>query len=289
THLDSFEIIKVLGKGSMGKVMLVREKSSGKLFALKSIHKNWVVKHREIEHTISERNILVKIREMNHPFLMKLHQSFQTDTELFLVIDYYPGGDLATQLARFYKFDEERARFYAAEMILGIKELHRNGVVYRDLKPENVLLANTGHLVLTDFGLSKMFRDESKTTTFCGTAEYLAPEILTSLAYDYKVDLWSFGTLLYEMLVGITPFWADNQSVMYQRVLSANLEFPEDISQDAKDLISKLLVRGAHNRLDCDGVQNHPFFKDVNWDDVYSLKLKPPYVPSIKNECDLSN
>lgn len=162
--------------------MLVRENSSKKLFALKAISKEWVILQREIEHTKSERNILANVAEISHPFLIKLRHSFQSNAQLFMVLDYYPGGDIATQLAKWHKFEPERCLFYAAEIVLGIEELHRQGIVYRDLKPENILLALDGHIVLTDFGLSKQFPTfsasspyltEDKTNTFCGTAEYL--------------------------------------------------------------------------------------------------------------------
>lgn len=165
--------------------MLVSERKSKKLFALKAISKEWVILQREIEHTKSERNILAKVARISHPFLIKLRHSFQSNAQLFMVLDYFPGGDIATQLAQWHRFTPERCLFYAAEIVLGIEELHRQGIVYRDLKPENILLALDGHIVLTDFGLSKQFPSpssyksaEDKTNTFCGTAEYLV-RILT--------------------------------------------------------------------------------------------------------------
>ncbi|KAF9209955.1 hypothetical protein BGZ49_009231 [Haplosporangium sp. Z 27] len=299
--IEDFQLIRVLGKGCMGKVMLVREHKSKKLFALKAISKEWVILQREIEHTKSERNILANVARISHPFLIKLRHSFQSNAQLFMVLDYYPGGDIATQLAKWHRFEPERCLFYAAEIVLGIEELHRQGIVYRDLKPENILLALDGHIVLTDFGLSKQFPsfsgstpnlEENKTNTFCGTAEYLAPEILRAAEYSYAVDWWSLGTLLYEMLSGITPFWAENHAQMYQRVLEDDLEFFMEIDQYAVDFISGLLERNPDNRLGsggADDVKSHPYFSSIDWDIVMQRKLPCPYVPELVSEEDLSN
>ncbi|KAG0273068.1 hypothetical protein BGZ95_011127 [Linnemannia exigua] len=299
--IEDFQLIKVLGRGCMGKVMLVREHKSKRLFALKAISKEWVILQREIEHTKSERNILANVARISHPFLIKLRHSFQSNAQLFMVLDYYPGGDIATQLAKWHKFEPERCLFYAAEIVLGIEELHRQGIVYRDLKPENILLAFDGHIVLTDFGLSKQFPTfsasspyltEDKTNTFCGTAEYLAPEILRAAEYSYAVDWWSLGTLLYEMLSGITPFWAENHAQMYQRVLEDELEFPMEIDQYAASFIAGLLERDPDNRLGSQGVhhvKNHPYFDTIDWDMALKRQLPCPYLPDLVSEEDLSN
>ncbi|KAG0021733.1 hypothetical protein BGZ80_001799 [Entomortierella chlamydospora] len=299
--VEDFQLIRVLGKGCMGKVFLVREHKSKKLFALKAISKEWVILQREIEHTKSERNILANVARISHPFLIKLRHSFQSNAQLFMVLDYYPGGDIATQLAKWHRFEPARCLFYAAEIVLGIEELHRQGIVYRDLKPENILLALDGHIVLTDFGLSKQFPSfsgsssslaENKTNTFCGTAEYLAPEILRAAEYSYAVDWWSLGTLLYEMLSGITPFWAENHAQMYQRVLEDDLEFFMEIEQDAADFISGLLERNPDNRLGSGGacdVKSHPYFSSIDWDVAMQRKLPCPYIPELVSEEDLSN
>ncbi|KAF9364772.1 hypothetical protein BGX34_000442 [Mortierella sp. NVP85] len=295
--LEDFQLIKVLGRGCMGKVMLVREHKSKKLFAMKAISKEWVILQREIEHTKSERNILANVAKISHPFLIKLRHSFQNNAQLFMVLDYYPGGDIATQLAKWHRFEPERCLFYAAEIVLGIEELHRQGIVYRDLKPENILLALDGHIVLTDFGLSKQFPAfsglaEEKTNTFCGTAEYLAPEILLAAEYSYPVDWWSLGTLLYEMLCGITPFWAEHHAQMYQRVLEDELEFPPDMDQDAAEFITGLLERNPDDRLgsrSTEDVKSHAYFASINWDIALQRKLPCPYVPELVSEEDLSN
>ncbi|KAF9928120.1 hypothetical protein FBU30_002622 [Linnemannia zychae] len=299
--IEDFQLIKVLGRGCMGKVILVREHRTKKLFALKAISKEWVILQREIEHTKSERDILANVARISHPFLIKLRYSFQSNAQLFMVLDYYPGGDIATQLAKWHRFEPERCLFYAAEIVLGIEELHRQGIVYRDLKPENILLALDGHIVLTDFGLSKQFPTfsasspylaEDKTSTFCGTAEYLAPEILRAAEYSYAVDWWSLGTLLYEMLTGITPFWAENHAQMYQRVLEDDLEFPLDIDQDAASFIAGLLERDPDQRLGSQGihhVKGHSYFNSIDWDVAMKRQLPCPYIPDLVSEEDLSN
>ncbi|GAB5591604.1 hypothetical protein Unana1_06504 [Umbelopsis nana] len=299
TSIQDFQFIKVLGKGCMGKVILVRERKNGKLLALKAISKEWAVMQREIEHTKSERDILAAIAEISHPFLIKLHHSFQDADQLFLVLDFYVGGDIATQLAKQYHFDAERSRLYIAEILLGLQELHRIGVLYRDLKPENILIAADGHIVLTDFGLSKQFtpsllEDDQRTNTFCGTAEYLAPEILRAEPYSFEVDFWSMGTLLYEFLTGITPFWAETHTEMYRRVLEDTLVFPEDFDPVTADFIDGLLQRDPAMRLGVgpDGPQqicSHPYFDGLDWDDVFHKRVTPRYIPNLKSDMDFSN
>ncbi|CAO3703426.1 unnamed protein product [Rhizopus stolonifer] len=198
--LDDFDLLKVLGKGCIGKVLLVRSKRDHSLYALKIMHKKRVLVQRELEHIRAERDIMIQTKR--YPFLVHLHHLFQSDQTLFLVLDYYPGGDLAGQLAIDYKFGAERARLYAAEILRGIEVLQSHQIVYRDLKPENVLIARNGHVVLADFGLGKIFMQRNQegvplTQTFCGTAEYLAPEVLLGEAYTFVVDFWSLGTLMY--------------------------------------------------------------------------------------------
>lgn len=293
--LDHLEMIKVLGKGCMGKVVLVRSQITKELYALKSIVKEHVIDQREITHTLDERNILAKLAEIDHPYLAKLHTSFQDEHRLYLLTNYYCGGDLATHMARLYNFSPECALFYAAEIIDGIGELHRLGVLYRDLKPENILLSGDGHIVLTDFGLSKWLTEEDDytTQTFCGTAEYLAPEVLLGEAYSFPIDYWSFGTILYEMLAGITPFWADNHSDMYQRVLTDVLEFPADVfDYETAEFLSDILDRDPRTRLGAQGVEeikDHVYFADISWDDIRNRRLQPPYLPPVTDELDFTN
>lgn len=204
--IDDYEIIRVVGKGYMGKVLVAREKASGQIYAIKSIHKQKILEKREINHTRSERDILAALVEDRPPcpFLIRLHSVFQDRHNIYYVMDFHGGGDLAGLLAQMIRLPEAWARYYAAQIFLALEELHKRHIVYRDLKPENILIADTGYLVLTDFGLSKLLVDLPKGThTFCGTPEYLAPEVLMRANYSYPVDWWSFGCLIYEMLIGM--------------------------------------------------------------------------------------
>lgn len=247
--LDDFVILKVIGRGVMGKVLLVRHRESKKLYALKSIHKERILLHGQVQHAQSERAILAAFNDSYSKidpddglggFLIKMHASFQTSSEIFYVLDFMVGGDLASILARDGRLSEGRAKFLAAEIAVGLHLLHSRGIVYRDLKPENVLLDARGHVVLTDFGLSKILANP-KTSTFCGTTEYLAPEILQGIEYDQSVDWWSFGTMLYEMITGVTPYWSENPAQMYRKILyEPKLEFPAFMSHEARDIVTKV-------------------------------------------------
>ncbi|KAL9556182.1 hypothetical protein MBANPS3_001976 [Mucor bainieri] len=299
--INDYQLIKVLGKGATGKVILVREQTSHRLFALKAITKSWSITKREVEHIRMERDILASLSAIHHPFLIRLNSAFQDRQNLYLVLDYHAGADLATLLQRYIRFPAEQCRLYAAEIVMGLQELHRHCILYRDLKPENVLLAADGHIVLTDFGLSKMFTDsdnkyEHRTTTFCGTPEYLAPEIiLQDEEYSYAADFWSLGTMLYEMMIGITPFAADTPEEMYDRVLYDDLLFPNKFDPEAMDLIAGLLERDPLNRLGAGfgGVfelRTHAYFANhLNWKDVHAKRIQPSYVPLRTSETDLSN
>ncbi|KAF8079140.1 hypothetical protein FPV67DRAFT_98655 [Lyophyllum atratum] len=345
--IDDFEMMRVLGKGCAGKVLLVKQKTTSELYALKAITKRHVLAHQELQHTLTEQAVLKRMAaESKDPFVVKLWWSFHDKENLFLVMDFHPGGDLATQLARWGRLGRDRARFYAAEIVEGCEGLHAAGVIYRDLKPENILIGADGHIVLTDFGLSKEFARKTSqtaastpsgsrsgefyssvpgtpqptsppwmkmdpagelafgwpgqaaghsdsTTTFCGTAEYLAPEVIQGLPYSYEVDWWSFGTMLYEMLTGITPFWANNHSDMYVRVLQDELQFPEDraIDQDTKSLIRGLLQRNPALRMCEPRIKKHPYFSMIDWSHVYYKRYIPPYIPPIdpSNASDTQN
>ncbi|KAK7063688.1 hypothetical protein R3P38DRAFT_2674852 [Favolaschia claudopus] len=340
--IDDFEMMRVLGKGCAGKVLLVKHKTTADLYALKAITKRHVLAHQELQHTLTEQAVLKRMAaESRDPFVVKLWWSFHDKENLFLVMDFHPGGDLATQLARWGRLGRDRARFYAAEIVEGCEGLHAAGVIYRDLKPENILIGGDGHIVLTDFGLSKEFpkrlntmtapptptgghgttnglpatppwmrpdkagelalgwpgqpvgQAADTTTTFCGTAEYLAPEVIQGLAYSYEVDWWSFGTMLYEMLTGITPFWANNHSDMYVRVLQDELQFPDDraIDQDTKSLIRGLLQRNPALRMCEPRIKRHPYFSMIDWSHVYYKRYIPPYIPPIdpSNASDTQN
>ncbi|PLW35142.1 hypothetical protein PCASD_11250 [Puccinia coronata f. sp. avenae] len=298
-----FDIMRVLGKGCAGKVLMVKYRRPGgnhpsQVYAMKSIKKNHVLSHRELQHTLTEQSVLRRVADEpeSNPFIVRLWWSFHDKDHLFLVMDFHPGGDLATQLARWGRLGRDRARFYAAEITEGVTSLHRSGVIYRDLKPENILIAFDGHIVLTDFGLSKQFgrdadghrisdEEEERTLTFCGTAEYLAPEVLLGESYSYEVDWWSFGTMLYEMLTGLTPFWSEDHATMYRRVLHDELVFSEDsnrvMDHDTKTLLRGLLQRNPAVRMTGERIKKHPYFGMIDWDHVQHKRYIPPFVPAV--------
>jgi serine/threonine protein kinase len=241
--LEDFDLLKVIGKGSFGKVIQVAKKDTKRIYAMKVMNKKVIVEKNDTEHIKAERRILQKVR---HPFLMTLHMSFQTPDKLYLVMDFVNGGELFTHMQSVENFDEPRTRFYVAEITLGVAYLHTLGVIYRDLKPENILLTSEGHICLTDFGISKegFEEDEARTKTLVGTPEYLAPEVLQGQAYGKAVDWWSLGTLMYEMLDGNPPFWDQDVQKMYKRILQEPLaKFPPAAGADACDLLRQWLER----------------------------------------------
>jgi len=255
---------------------------------MKVLDKKHILDHNEVEHTLSEKNILSKV---NSPFLVNLRYSFQTAEKLYFVLDYINGGELFYHLQREKKFNEERVRFYAAEILLALECLHDHSIIYRDLKPENILLSNTGHIVLTDFGLCKEgIKQETDTTgTFCGTPEYLAPEVLKGKGYGKAVDWWSYGSLIYEMLNGLPPFYSQDVQEMYRKIMVDKLKFPGHMTEDSKNLIEQLLQRDVDKRLkEPAKIKSHPFFKGLDFEKLSRREIKPPFVPDVKGENDLS-
>lgn len=288
-NIDSFEILKVLGKGAYGKVQLVRLKRTGEIFAMKSLSKQFLAEYQLVERTLTERNVLLAA---NHPFIVSARYTFQTETKIFMVLDYVPGGELFTRLREEHRFEEDRARLYAAMLILGIDYLHSIGVIHRDLKPENILFDADGYIKLTDFGLVKerMGANDS-TRTFCGTPEYIAPEMIAGQPYGQGVDWWACGTLIYEMLFGIPPFYDTNANVMYRQIVSSDVEFPERASAAAADLIRGLLRKDPAERLGARGadeIKAHAFFEGVPWKALLRREVPMPWRPALRNTTDTS-
>ncbi|KAF8546863.1 Pkinase-domain-containing protein [Imleria badia] len=290
--IEAFELLKVIGKGSFGKVMQVRKKDTMRVYALKTIRKAHIASRPgEITHILAERTVLALV---NNPFIVPLKFSFQNPDKLYLVMSFVNGGELFYHLQREGKFDQDRSRFYAAELLCALEHLHSFNVVYRDLKPENILLDYTGHIALCDFGLCKLNMSETeKTNTFCGTPEYIAPELLESQGYTKTVDWWTLGVLLYEMMTGLPPFYDENVNTMYQRILMDPLVFPPDISGEAKSVMTGLLQRDPTRRLGANGgeeIKRHPFFaKYVNWNQLLQKKIQPPFKPSVESVLDVAN
>jgi len=287
---DDFQLLKVIGKGSFGKVMQVKKKDTGKIYAMKVLQKEAIINRNQVIHTRSEKSIL---QQVQHPFIVGLHYAFQTRDKLYMILDYVNGGELFFHLKHEGKFSESRVKFYTAEISLALAHLHKLGIVYRDLKPENILLDCDGHIVITDFGLSKQMMvppsgdtSEATTHTFCGTPEYLAPEVLRGQGHGTPVDWWSLGTLVYEMLTGLPPFYSANTNVMYQKILSSELRFPPEMSGDCRSFLSGLLERDPAKRMDGEDVMKHPWLSSIDWDKLFKKQIPAPWKPPVSSEAD---
>ncbi|CAI5723105.1 unnamed protein product [Hyaloperonospora brassicae] len=279
--LQDFKMIQVIGRGSFGKVVLVKHRATNTLYAMKILSKENIVKRKQVEHTRTERRVLGCTR---HPFIVGLHYAFQTARRLYFVLDYCPGGELFYHLSRMKKLPEHMACFYAAEITLALEHLHGLGVVYRDLKPENILLTKDGHIKLADFGLAKegIREGANGTNSLCGTPEYLPPEILDRIGHGTAVDWWNLGMVLYEMLTGLPPWYTNDRKKLFERLRSARLHFPPYISRRAEALIRQLLNRNPAERLGSKGAQcvkNHLFFEGVDWTTVALQQVTPPFRP----------
>ncbi|KAG8421135.1 Serine/threonine-protein kinase [Metarhizium acridum] len=292
---SDFEILKLIGKGTFGQVYQVRKRDTQRIYAMKVLQKKVIVQKKEVAHTVGERNILVRTATSDSPFIVGLKFSFQTPSELYLVTDYMSGGELFWHLQKEGRFDERRAKFYIAELILAIQHLHNNDIVYRDLKPENILLDANGHIALCDFGLSKANLTKNDTTnTFCGTTEYLAPEVLLDESgYTKMVDFWSLGVLVFEMCCGWSPFYAEDTQQMYKNIAFGKVRFPRDtLSQEGRNFVKGLLNRNPKHRLgatdDAEELKRHPFFADIDWDILAKKLITPPFKPKLKSETDVS-
>lgn len=291
THLsiEDFDLLKVIGKGSFGKVMQVMKKDTKQIYALKTLRKHHIVSRMEVTHTMAERTVLARI---NNPFVVPLKFSFQSPEKLYLVLSFINGGELFYHLQKSGKFSMDRSRFYIAELLSALESLHELNVIYRDLKPENILIDYQGHIALCDFGLCKLnMSNDDKTNTFCGTPEYLAPELLLNQGYTRSVDWWTLGTLLYEMLTGLPPFYDDDVPTMYKKILQNTLKFPPFLEgTDAQDLLAKLLQKDPAHRLDdAHQIKSHPFFKNIDWKKLLDKGYQPPFKPTVQGFLDTSN
>ncbi|OXB75161.1 UNVERIFIED_CONTAM: hypothetical protein H355_016193 [Colinus virginianus] len=287
--IEDFVLHKMLGKGSFGKVFLAELKNTDQYFAVKALKKDVVLMDDDVECTMVEKRVLSLAWE--HPFLTHVFCTFQTKENLFFVMEYLNGGDLMFHIQSCHKFDLPRATFYAAEIISGLQFLHSKGIIYRDLKLDNVLLDSEGHIKIADFGMCKenMFGD-AKTSTFCGTPDYIAPEILLGQKYNTSVDWWSFGVLLYEMLIGQSPFHGQDEEELFQSIRMDNPFYPRWLDKDAKDILVKLFVREPERRLGARGnIRQHAFFREINWEALEERRMEPPFKPRVKSPSDCSN
>ncbi|KAI7278634.1 serine/threonine protein kinase-like protein [Hortaea werneckii] len=286
---DDFDPLRCLGKGAFGTVHLVKQTATGRLFAQKQFKKASLTVHkRMIEQTRTERVILESVNR--HPFVVKLYYAFQDQEKLYLILEYAQGGELFTHLAMERMFTEEVAAFYMAEMILALEHLHYNvRVIYRDLKPENCLLDSEGHLLLTDFGLSKVAleEDDHRANSILGTIEYMAPEVIQGQGYDFTVDWWSLGAIGYDLLTGNPPFGGNNHAKIQQNICKQKLQLPYFLGPDAKDLLTRLLRKEPSKRLggthvkDLKVLKSHRFFRKIDWKKLERRELEPPIQPVI--------
>ncbi|KAF2653262.1 serine/threonine-protein kinase-like protein psk1 [Lophiostoma macrostomum CBS 122681] len=285
---EDFEPLTCLGKGSFGTVLLVKQRATGRLYAQKQFRKASLTVHKRlVEQTKTERAILESVSR--HPFVVKLFYAFQDHEKLYLILEYAQGGELFHHLATERMFSEDTAAFYMAQMVLALDHLHRTvGVVYRDLKPENCLLDSEGHLLLTDFGLSKVAVDDDATCrSFLGTIEYMAPEVIQGVEYGMAVDWWSLGALGHDLLTGSPPFTGNNNAKIQEKIVKQKLVLPYYLSADAKDLLTRLLRKEPKKRLgsnmpkDLITIKNHRFFRKINWKKLEARELEAPIQPLI--------
>jgi len=291
--VEDFDLLKVVGKGAFGKVLLVRKKEGsykGRYYAMKILRKTNVIAGSQVEHTLAERAILLEVKQ---PYIVHLRFAFQNSEKLYLLTDYYNGGSLFMHLCHAKQFPTERVVFYAAEILSAIDYLHKKNIIYRDLKLENIMMDHNGHLALIDFGLSKHHFDQTGATTFCGTAYYIAPEVLKGYKYGYAVDYWSFGVLIYEMIRGRTPFQDANKKLTFMRILKAKPAYnPDFFSPEAINLVSGLLTLNATTRLGSDPdlgaleVMQTPFFHSMDWGKLSRKEVQPPFVPDLSGPLD---
>lgn len=287
--LDNLELIKTIGTGTFARVSLCRDKTTRDYYALKILAIHDIIRLKQVEHIKNEKNIL---QDISHPFIINLCWCSKDRSFLYMLFPYIAGGELFSYLRSSGRFNSATSLFYSAEIVSVLEYLHSTNIVYRDLKPENLMLDQEGHLKIVDFGFSKKVTD--KTWTLCGTPEYLAPEIIQSKGHDKAVDWWALGILLYEMLAGYPPFFDDNPFGIYEKILSGKIDWPRHIDQISKELIKKLLVQDRTKRLGnikngTEDVKRHRWFKSIDWDDVDKRKLKAPIVPKISYEGDTRN
>ncbi|KAI9228198.1 MAG: camp-dependent protein kinase C subunit [Piptocephalis tieghemiana] len=287
--LKDFTLQRTLGTGSFGRVHLVQYRATGQYFAMKVLKKTEVVRLKQVEHIVNEKEILERT---GHPFLVNLLATFSDTSNLYMILEYVSGGEMFTYLRKFQRFPNHIAKFYAAQVVLAFEYLHKRDVIYRDLKPENVLLDTLGNIKITDFGFAKHVPDI--TWTLCGTPDYLAPEIIQSKGYGKAVDWYSLGILIFEMLAGYPPFYDEDHFKLYEKILVGRIRWPPHIDPNAKDLIKRLLAadlskRYGNLRNGVMDIKKHKWFADVDWRRMRRREIAPPIVPVVRGDGDCSN
>ncbi|KAJ8276966.1 hypothetical protein GJAV_G00069890, partial [Gymnothorax javanicus] len=292
--IANFNCIAVLGRGHFGKVLLSEYKPTGEMFAIKALKKGDIVARDELETLMCEKRIFETVSSVRHPFLVNLFACFQTAEHVCFVMEYAAGGDLMMHIHTDV-FSEPRSVFYAGCVVLGLQFLHDNKIVYRDLKLDNLLLDTDGYVKIADFGLCKDGMGyQDRTSTFCGTPEFLAPEVLTETSYTRAVDWWELGVLIFEMLVGESPFPGDDEEEVFDSIVNDEVRYPRFLSKESISLMRRLLRRNPEKRLgageqDAEEVKKHPFFRNIHWNNLLAKKVKPPFLPTIQSLRDVSN
>lgn len=276
--MEDFNVLSVIGRGFYGKVSLCQKINSGQVFAIKSVHKNRLVKAHKCATVVAERNVLMKI---DHPFIVKIYFAFQNATKVYMGFEYVPGGDMAFHFNNMKRFKLHDIRLYIAELALALDYIHQKSIIYRDLKPENILLDSEGCIKLTDFGLVKNIAYSKGTTSFCGTPEYIAPEVIKGEKYGEKIDWWALGVLAYNLLYGKPPWSDDNMDKLFDMIINDDVSFPGDAQQVEIDLISNLLNKDPAERKDMKYIINHPFFNGINFNDVLERKIPHEFKPVV--------
>ncbi|KAH0790178.1 AGC family protein kinase [Histomonas meleagridis] len=283
--MEQFQVISVIGRGYCGKVMLVQKTDTKERLVIKSIRKSQLIQSRKIHTVLTERNILAKI---DFPFIVQLKFAFQSDSKFYIVEEFVPGGELFFYLQR-QTFQIEDIKLYIAEIALCLQYLHSNGIVYRDLKPENILIDTEGHIKLTDFGLSKILYESTEMNTFCGTSEYMSPEVMRHENYDNRVDWWSLGILSYELVFHRTPFSNQNRAKLYKNIMECKPQFPLSTPQEFQDFVLMLLEKNPKKRAGFNEVKNSEFMSSVNFDDVLQKRVQPMFVPITESQEVINN
>jgi protein kinase A len=287
--LSDLELKETLGTGSFGRVRLCKHKSGNDYFAIKCLKKREIIKMKQVQHIVQEKSILM---EISHPFIVNMLCSFQDDKKLYLVLEFVIGGEMFTHLRSAGRFPNDVAKFYHAELVLAFDYLHSKDIIYRDLKPENLLLDVKGHVKITDFGFAKKVPE--RTFTLCGTPEYLAPEVIQSKGHGKAVDWWTMGILLYEFIAGYPPFYDDTPFRIYEKILEGKVKFPNWFDSRARDLVKGLLMTDHTKRLGTlkNGVadiKGHPYFHGANWEKLYARHYPAPIPVKTKSAGDTSN
>lgn len=293
--LKDFKLLAVLGRGNFGKVLLAETRATKKVVAVKILKKDMALQNEEVEALQNEKKVFVLASKANHPFLVRMHACFQTPGSVIFVMDYIIGGDLMSLIQRRRSFQPDQARFYCAEIVLALEFLHSQNIVYRDLKLDNVLLDRTGHIKVADYGLCKLGMGYGAiTTTFCGTPEFMAPEILEDQKYGRAVDWWALGVLLYQMILGQSPFTGSSDVAIFESILEDEVLYRPSLPRATVSLLQRLLTRDHKLRIgggptDAEEVKAHEYFRNVDWVAYSKCEVNPPYIPLVIDPSDTTN